>query len=166
MVNALRRQNLQLLLHFPVALFPESAGSTVNRRKIQLIQNGLHRHIAGQIPAEAVFFLSLPEVAEETVKHLMEIEPVDPHLSVQESVQKPVRIEIKKAAVGTKGLTAGIGLKMQGRKGRVQVTQSEIKLIPGIGQNIPCNGELLFFFFLQFMNGIQSSNTFLLIFVF
>ena len=56
------------------------------------------------------------------MKHLMEIEPVDPHFSVQESVQKPVRIEIKKAAVGAKGLTAGICLKMQGRKGRVQVT--------------------------------------------
>ena len=100
------------------------------------------------------------------MKHLMEIEPVDPHFSVQESVQKPVRIEIKKAAVGTKGLTAGICLKMQGRKGRIQVTQGEIELIPGICQNIAGDIELLLFFFLQFMNGIQSSNTFLLIFVF
>ena len=171
MINALCRQDLHPFLQLPVTFLPEGCRSPVKCRKIHFIQNGFHRQITGQIPAEGISFLSLPDVAEQTMKNFMEIEAVHLYFPVHKGRKEPVRCKIQKFTVTAQRPAAGIRLETQGGKCRVQITQREIELISAVFQDIFCDGELLFLFFLQFMDGIfpflffQSSNTFLWTFV-
>ena len=133
-VDLLRRQVLDRRLHLSQkGGLPALAGSG-RRPQVQLADDGLHRHVAGQVPAGVVHQRVHKVVAEHAVEHHVQIVPHRALLLPAVALEKGPGVVVDALPVGGQQARRGTVGKLA--QGRVQKAQVHQKGVAGQAQHI------------------------------
>ena len=104
---------------------------------VQLVQNVLHRHIAGQIPKLGGVLILFRQMAQHTVEQHVKIGPVAQHSSPEVALGQKAAVVIKGLPVGSQRQRHVFSrLEGQAAQHHIQIGQVQIQLVAGGQQNV------------------------------
>ena len=141
-VDALRRQHRHLCPALAVELLLGGDEAPGQAGVVQLVQDALHRDIAGQIPQLRHPAPLLPQVPQHTVEQHVEIGPVHRRPGPEIPLREEAAVVVQRLPVGGQGQRhPAAGLEVQAAQRHIQIGQIQIQFIPGRLQNLQSDGR-------------------------
>ena len=141
-VDTLCRQHRHLCPALAVELLlggDEAPGQT---GVVQLVQDALHRDVAGQVPKLRRSAPLLPQVPQHTVEQHVEIGPVHRRPGPEIPLREEAAVVVQRLPVGGQGQRhPAAGLEVQAAQRHIQIGQIQIQFIPGRLQNLQSDGR-------------------------
>ena len=102
---------------------------------VKSVDDRFHGNIAGQVPVIAGSLFSVVQMAEQTVKHHVEVSPVYINSPPAVKTAQMVRIIIDQSSVGPQPCHGRVRLKSQTAERQIQKMHIQVQFVAGTGKN-------------------------------